>query len=73
MIDSPTLAKRISDAFEQEIPGTAYRVQLDEMGKLYWLEQRDGKTIRHDIEPGASLWQRLSVWIASLLPLEPLL
>ncbi|QVQ26518.1 phospholipase D family protein [Achromobacter deleyi] len=73
VIDSPTLAKRISDAFEQEIPGTAYRVQLDETGKLYWLEQRDGKTIRHDTEPGASVWQRLSVWMASLLPLEPLL
>lgn len=73
VIDSPTLARRISDAFEQEIPLTAYRVQLDATGKLYWLEQRDGKTIRHDTEPGTSLWQRLSVWFVSLLPLEPLL
>ncbi|MNX10222.1 Major cardiolipin synthase ClsA [compost metagenome] len=73
VIDSPALARHIADAFEQEMPRTAYRVRLDDMGRLYWLEERDGKTIRHDTEPGASLWQRLSVWFVSLLPLEPLL
>ena len=73
VIDSPTLARHIADAFDQDIPRTAYRVRLDDMGKLYWEEAHDGRTLRHDAEPGASLWQRLIVWFASLLPLEPLL
>jgi len=73
VIDSPVLARHIADAFDQEIPRTAYRVRLDDMGKLYWEEAGDGRTLRHDAEPGASLWQRLIVWLASRLPLEPLL
>ena len=73
VIDSPTLARHIADAFDQDVLRTAYQVRLDDMGKLYWLEQRDGKTIRYDREPGASVWQRITVWFASMLPLEPLL
>ncbi|HAP24315.1 MAG TPA: hypothetical protein DCR74_01390 [Achromobacter sp.] len=73
VIDSPALARGVADAFEEELPRTAYRVKLDDMGKLYWLEERDGQTVRFDREPGASLLQRATVWVASLLPLEPLL
>lgn len=73
VIDSPTLARHIEDTFDDELARTAYRVRIDEMGKLYWLDTRDGQTVRHDREPGATLWQRLTVWIASRLPLEPLL
>ncbi|MNT85098.1 Cardiolipin synthase C [compost metagenome] len=73
VIDSPALARGIEKSFDEELPRTAYRVKLDEMGKLYWLEERDGHTLRHDREPGASLLQRATVWVASLLPLEPLL
>ena len=50
-------------------PTTAYRA-LHERG-VYWLELRDdGQTVRYDSEPGASVWQRLSVWFISLLPVE---
>lgn len=73
VIDSPTLARGIADAFDHDIPRTAYRVCLDDKGALYWLEQRDGKTIRYDTEPGTTAWQRFSVWFVSLLPIESLL
>ncbi|WGJ89636.1 phospholipase D family protein [Achromobacter mucicolens] len=73
VIDSPALARGIENAFDKELPRTAYRVRLDDMGKLYWLEERDGQTVRHDREPGATLLQRATVWFASKLPLEPLL
>ncbi|WP_156124339.1 phospholipase D family protein [Achromobacter sp. RTa] len=73
VIDSPTLARRIAESFDRDLPSAAYRVCLDDKGELYWLEQRGGQTIRHDTEPGTTLWQRLSVWFVSLLPLEPLL
>jgi len=73
VIDSPTLAGRIADAFKNDLPKVAYRVCLDDKGDLYWLEQRNGETIRHDTEPGTTAWKRFSVWFVSLLPLEPLL
>ncbi|PJI52351.1 hypothetical protein CTI14_43725, partial [Methylobacterium radiotolerans] len=43
VIDSPALARGIENAFDKELPRTAYRVRLDDMGKLYWLEERDGQ------------------------------
>ena len=74
IIDSPRLAGQISTAFTRDVPTTAYRALLDERGKVYWLELRDdGQTVRYDSEPGASVWQRLSVWFISLLPVESLL
>ncbi|MCH1993415.1 phospholipase D-like domain-containing protein, partial [Achromobacter xylosoxidans] len=73
VIDSPTLARHIATAFDQDIPRNAYRVCLDDQDRLYWLEQREGRTIRHDTEPGTTAWQRFSVWFVSLLPIESLL
>lgn len=73
VIDSPALARRIANAFDHDIARTAYRVCLDGKGALYWLEQRDGQSIRHDTEPGTTAWQRFSVWFVSLLPIESLL
>ncbi|EFF73520.1 phospholipase D domain protein [Achromobacter piechaudii ATCC 43553] len=74
VIDSPTLAGRIAEAFQQEVPRVAYRVCLDERGELIWEEQRDGQPpLRHDTEPGTSAWKRFSVWFVSLLPIESML
>lgn len=70
IIDSPTLAARIDDAFENDIPSTAYEVRLDDRGRLYWLERRGDEEIRHTIEPDTRWWQRLTVWLLSLLPIE---
>jgi len=73
VIDSPALARRIETDFEQRIPENAYEVRLSESGALYWIERRDGQLLRHDSEPGASLWRRAGVRLLSLLPIEWLL
>ena len=73
VIDSPALAGQLDDAFIQRIPDSAYQVHLGEDGRLFWTEQRDGQSIVHDAEPGASMWQRFSVWLLSLLPIDSLL
>lgn len=70
VIDSPELAKAIAKAFDDKVPDIAYEVHLSETGDLYWIEQKDGKEIRHDTEPGASLWRRLAVGFLSLLPID---
>lgn len=70
MIESPKLAARIDDAFENDIPELAYEVRLDENDRLYWLERRDGEEIRHTTEPETTWLQRMSVWLLSWLPIE---
>ena len=73
VIDSPTLAGAINDAFDQQIPKEAYRVQLDERGRLYWTEQRGEEEILYTREPGTSLLKRMGVKVLSWLPIEWLL
>jgi len=73
VIDSPALAQRLGQTLDESIPGTAYEVRLDGDGKLYWLEQTDGKTRRHDEEPGTTAWKRAGVKVLSILPIDWLL
>jgi putative cardiolipin synthase len=73
VIDSPELAQAIAKSFDNNVPDTAYEVHLSETGDLYWTEIKDGKEIRHNTEPGASLWRRAVVGFLSLLPIDWLL
>lgn len=73
IIESPALARQIDATFETGIPSSAYEVRLDREGDLYWIEQRDGRVIRHDTEPNTGRLKRLGVFLISLLPIEWLL
>ncbi|HUH58591.1 MAG TPA: phospholipase D family protein [Candidimonas sp.] len=72
IIDSPMLASEIGDAFRTSIPANSYEVRLDG-DDLIWLENHDGKTLRHKTEPGTSIWKRAWVAFLSLLPIDWLL
>ena len=73
VIDSPVLAQRIEAAFHDSIPANSYEVHLSDAGRLYWTEDRDGRVLRHDREPGTRWWLRAAVWSLSRLPIEWLL
>jgi putative cardiolipin synthase len=73
VIDSPALAERMSTVLGTQVPDLAYEVKLGPDGKLYWLEQGPAGPVRHDVEPGTGLLQRLSVDFMSLLPIDWLL
>src|SRR5690606_12797008 len=73
VIHSPALARKIADAFDRQASGLAYHVRLDEQARLVWVEQRNGQTMQHTIEPGTSWWKRAGVWLLSKLPIEWLL
>lgn len=73
VVDSPALAKQLADTLQERLPVRAYQVKLDADGALYWLERDGAKTIRHDTEPGTSVWKRLGVRIMSVLPIDWLL
>ncbi len=72
-IDSPALAQRISNAFDEGILANAYEVQLSDRGEIYWIERRPDGNVLHDTEPGTGFWRRAAVWFMSLLPIEWLL
>jgi putative cardiolipin synthase len=73
VIDSPALAQAMADRLARDLPSRAYEVRLSESGALQWLEQRDGREIVHDEEPGTSIWRRAAVSALSVLPIEWLL
>ncbi len=73
MIDSPVLARAVDEAFARNVSLTAYRLERTDAGALRWIEQRDGETIVHADEPGASPLRRLGAGLISLLPIDWLL
>ncbi|PXW28458.1 phospholipase D family protein [Paraburkholderia caballeronis] len=73
VIDSPTLAKRIEEAFWKVAPQLAYEVKLDDNGRLYWIGRSGDQTIRYDTEPNTTWTMRVGVWFFSILPIEWLL
>jgi putative cardiolipin synthase len=73
VIDSPTMAQAIADAFGTAIPARAYRVRLSDAGALQWVEQRPGQENVYDQEPGSGFWLRAFVRVLSVLPIEWLL
>ncbi len=73
IIDSTTLAQRVEDLFENDIPANSYQVHLADSGSLFWTEQRNNATVRHETEPETGFILRVGVWLLSFLPIESLL
>lgn len=74
VIESPALAARLAQAFDEAIPGAAYRVELGADGRsLVWIERTAGGEVRHDTEPGVGALRLFGVRVMSVLPIEWLL
>ena len=70
IIDSETLAKRLSAAVDGAYPSLVYRVSLAEDGSLRW---EDGTGKVYDTDPGSGWFERAIVRIGTWLPIEWLL
>ena len=74
VIDSPTLARRLAETFETTVPAAAYEVRLGPDGRsLEWIEQTAAGETLYDTESGTSWFQRRSVDMLSILPVDWLL
>lgn len=73
LIDSPTLANGMNQAFAEQIPARSYQVILTPAGTLQWVERDNGRILRHDVEPGTTWFTRTATWCLSHLPIEWLL
>jgi putative cardiolipin synthase len=70
VIDSPSLAARLSSALDSGLPRDAYEVRLAKDGRsLEWVAE--GKV--YGAEPGAGFFRSLWIGLLSLLPIEWLL
>lgn len=73
VIDSPELASRVADRFEDAVPAMAYEVTQSSSGELRWIERADGFETVHTREPGMTLADQLMIKVASQLPIGKLL
>src|SRR5699024_1491994 len=73
VIDSPALAHTIAEIVANSLSACAYQVRLSNAGTLQWVEQRDGKALVPDKEPGTGFWRYTGASMMSVLPIEWLL
>ncbi|MDQ2819226.1 MAG: phospholipase D family protein [Pseudomonadota bacterium] len=73
VIDSPAMARQLSDSFLKNLTERAYQVKLAPDGSLYWIGTQKGVETRYDTEPGTTFLQRVGVKVLSWLPIDWLL
>lgn len=73
VVDSPAMARQLSDSFNKNMTERAYQVKLAPDGSLYWIGTQKGVVTRYDVEPGTTFLQRLGVKVLSWLPIDWLL
>jgi len=64
--ESPRYAGWLAEAFEQRVMEKAYRVELDEHGRLRWVTRVDGREVSVDHEPDTGFWRRLGAGVLSI-------
>src|SRR5436190_12273739 len=74
VLESTTLATRLSEAFDHNIPNRAYEVRLTSDGTdVEWIEKTPAGEVRHSSTPGVSASRVFFVDLLRLLPIEWLL
>ncbi len=74
LIESPALAGRLAQEFDDTLDHSAYQVRRAPDGDLEWVEaSKDGSVIVHDTEPGTTVFLRALVRVIGWLPVRWLL
>ena len=74
VIESGTLARQLSKAFDTQVPRLAYEVRLTADGQCAeWIERAGSGEVRYDADPGTSAARRAWIRFLSVLPIEWLL
>jgi putative cardiolipin synthase len=67
-IASADLAEELANEFFAGLAESAYKVTLDEKGKLIWEGVVDGQQVTEHSEPSSSRWRRLKAWFLKIVP-----
>jgi len=70
VIESPELAEPLVDRLYRVAPTQAYKVFLNDQGKLRWRTLENGQEVVFDKEPESSWWQRFISGFTGLLPID---
>ncbi len=74
VMDSPEIAGRISNDFDQRIDEVAFRLTLEETGQggeqLRWHGMVQGEPVTFSADPYTSFWRRFGIGFMRLLPIE---
>ncbi|MFW2373153.1 MAG: phospholipase D family protein [Gammaproteobacteria bacterium] len=84
LFENYELAETMAKKFDDIVTNNAYRLKLittpaDEAGvdfdehRLQWIGRSDGKTVRYNVEPDTSLWQRFVAGFWSVFVIESFL
>lgn len=68
LIESPAMAEVLTENVELNIPNYAYRLQLDENGKISWHAVIDGAEVVETKEPQTTRWRRFTAWFMKIAP-----
>ena len=68
LIDAAALAEPLTERFKQRLPELAYKLELDERGRILWRATIDGKEVIETSEPLASRGRRFNAWVQKIAP-----
>jgi len=72
LIHSEELVSIMTKVALSSIPNIAYRLKLDDKGKMSWHATIDGRDVVETSEPLAGLWRRFSAWFLKIVPEQQL-
>ena len=70
VIEQREIAALMAEGLDREIDRVAFRLELDEDGKLLWHGYEDGRAVTFDVDPHTGFWKRFGVGFMRLLPIE---
>jgi len=74
IIESPTLAQAVAALIERDMaPHNSWRLELNADGRIEWVTQRQGRTLRVDAEPDVGIGAALKFLLLSILPIGALI
>jgi putative cardiolipin synthase len=68
IIDSKPMGESLATRSMEGVPGMAYRVKLNDKGKVTWHATIDGKEVIETKAPQTSAWLRFKAWFLKIAP-----
>jgi cardiolipin synthase C len=68
LVDATALAEPLTERFRRRLPELAYKLELDERGKILWRATIDGKEVVETTEPLASGGRKFNAWVQKIAP-----
>jgi putative cardiolipin synthase len=70
ILRAPELARPLAERVMSVAPVRAYKLRLNDRGKIEWVTQIDGEEVVFTKEPDSTWWQRFKVGFYRILPIK---